>query len=77
MVVEGEEIPDIVVEQFTLEVMSQSTLFRAGDMVLLSMPMHPFRRGCVHHRFVDCILQKLRRAGKIRFVGGYWSVVGA
>ena len=75
MIVEGEEIPEIVVEQFMLEVTLQSGPFRAGNLLPLATAMHVFDGDFTPHRFIDRILQKLRRAKKIRFSGGYWSVV--
>ncbi|MEZ7136845.1 hypothetical protein [Komagataeibacter sp. SM21] len=73
MIVEGQEIDPEIIEWFTGHVLRQKEPFTACEME------EKARRngvlGVVADRFVDRMFQKLRKAGKIRFVGGYWSVV--
>ncbi|WEQ51194.1 hypothetical protein LV478_11700 [Komagataeibacter oboediens] len=73
MIVEGQEIDQETVEWFTAHILRQKEPFRAQDMEIKA-----FRNGlpsAVSARFVDRLFQKLRKARKIQFVGGYWSVV--
>ncbi|QOF94239.1 hypothetical protein IFJ82_09775 [Novacetimonas hansenii] len=72
MIVEGKGIDPEIVEWFTGYILRQKEPFTACEME------EKARRngvmGVVAHRFVDRIFQKMRKAGKIKFVGGYWSV---
>lgn len=76
MIVEGDKIPDAVVEQFTAKVLQQREPFRSGEAVRLAKSLHEFTGEYTPNRFVDRVLQKLRKAGKTHFGAGYWSVLG-
>ncbi|MFW6681734.1 hypothetical protein [Komagataeibacter intermedius] len=73
MIVEGQEIDPGIIEWFTGYVLRQKEPFVAYEMERKAIRNGVL--GAVAGRFVGRIFQKLRKAGKIRFAGGYWSVV--
>ncbi len=73
MIVSGKMIDPEIIEWFTGYILRQEEPFTACEME--EKAIHNGVARAVAHRFVDRMFQKLRKAGEIRFVGGYWSVV--
>lgn len=73
MIIKGQEINRETVEWFTNYILCQKEPFTAHEMEAKAIKEDVPRAAA--NRFVDRLFQKFRKAGKIRFAGGYWSVV--